>query len=189
MEQEKNDILLDDLFEARGAFDNLINEMRDLGIVYPYEDTISEEEKSYANAFNAISRMNGYTEEYNYLMDENVDFFEEEIRIYVKYAILYGASIILLKLFSKTLSAREISEIWYGLVGLLLGSVNMGVINKNVNDHRYGTKESRDLMNRLSTLKERYKEDYSLAYKEVQSLFDTNNKLWKELDKGKVLKK
>ena len=189
MEQEKNDLLLNDLFEVKGSIDNLIQEMQDLGIVYPYEDVILDKETRYANAYNAISRINGYTEEYNFLMEDNIEFFEEEIGIYAKYILLYCASIIIIKLFSKTLSANQINEIWYGLLGLLLGSVNMGIINKNVNNHRYGTKDSRELMNRLSTLKENYKKDYSLAYNEVQELFNTNRKLWKEIDKGKVLKK
>ena len=71
MEQEKNDLLLNDLFEAHGGFDNLINEMKDAGIEFPYDDTITMEEASYSNAFNAISRMNDYVSEYTFLTEEN----------------------------------------------------------------------------------------------------------------------
>ena len=191
MEQEKNDLLQNDLFEVNGSIDILIQEMQNLGIEYPYDELVNNKEISYAKAYNAISRMNNYLQEYNYLKEENTEFFEEEISIYIKHTILYALSIILIKVFSKTLSAKEISEIWYGLVGLLLGSVNMGIINSSINDHRNGTKDSRDLINRLKTLKENYKEDYQLAYKEIQSLFATNRILWKEIDKKseKVLTK
>ena len=124
-------------------------------------------------------------EEYNLLMESNADFFEQEISIYAKYAILYVASIIIIKIFAKTLSAKEISEIWFSIIGLVLGSVNMGIIHKNVNNHLYGTKESRELMDKLSTLKENYKEDYAMAYKAIEQISKELNKLWKDLDKSK----
>ena len=116
MEQEKNDLLLDDLFESKASFDNLIMEMQDLGINYPYDDTILLAEGSYSNAFNAISRMNGYTEEYNFLYEENIDFFEHEIGIVIRGIVLYGISIIAFKLFSKVLSSKQINEMIYLLI-------------------------------------------------------------------------
>lgn len=186
MEQEKNDLLLNDLFEAHGGFDNLINEMKDAGIEFPYDDTITMEEASYSNAFNAISRMNDYVSEYTFLTEENTEFFDHEASIIIKGILLYGVTIIALKLFSKTLSAQKINEIWYLLVGALLGSVNTGIIFNNINNYRYGTKESRDLLNRLATLKENYKKDYDLAFNEVDSMFSLNRNLWKELDNYKA---
>ena len=186
MEQEKNDLLLNDLFEAHGGFDNLINEMKDAGIEFPYDDTITMEEASYSNAFNAISRMNDYVSEYTFLTEENTEFFDHEASIIIKGILLYGVTIIALKLFSKTLSAQKINEIWYLLVGALLGSVNTGIIFNNINNYRYGTKESRDLLNRLATLKENYKKDYDLAFNEVDSMFSLNRNLWKELDNHKA---
>ena len=186
MEQEKNDLLLNDLFEAHGGFDNLINEMKDAGIEFPYDDTITMEEASYSNAFNAISRMNDYVSEYTFLTEENTEFFDHEASIIIKGILLYGVTIIALKLFSKTLSAQKINEIWYLLVGAILGSVNTGIIFNNINNYRYGTKESRDLLNRLATLKENYKKDYDLAFNEVDSMFSLNRNLWKELDNHKA---
>ncbi len=182
MEQEKNDLLLDDLFEAKGSFDNLIQEMMDKGISFPYEDTIKLEETSYANAFNAISRMNEYTTEYNYLYEENDEYFDHEAGIILKGVLLYGVTIIALKLFSKVLSAQKINEMVYLIVGMLLGSINTGIIFNNLNNFRNGTKESRDLRNRLATLKESYKEDYNIAMNEIDCLFSLNRNLWKELD-------
>lgn len=186
MEQEKNDLLLNDLFEAHGGFDNLINEMKDAGIEFPYDDTITMEEASYSNAFNAISRMNDYVSEYTFLTEENTEFFDHEAGIIIKGILLYGVTIIALKLFSKTLSAQKINEIWYLLVGALLGSVNTGIIFNNINNYRYGTKDSRDLLNRLATLKENYKKDYDLALNEIDSMFSLNRNLWKELDNHKA---
>ena len=149
MEEEKVDLLLDDLFEAKSFFDNTIKEMKENGIDYSYDEIITGVEANYSMAFNAISRLKGYMEEYNLLMESNADFFEQEISIYAKYAILYVASIIIIKIFAKTLSAKEISEIWFSIIGLVLGSVNMGIIHKNVNNHLYGTKESRELMDKI----------------------------------------
>ena len=186
MEQEKNDLLLNDLFEAKGGFDNLINEMKDAWIVFPYEDTITMEEASYTNAFNAISRMNDYVSEYTFLTEENTEFFDHEAGIILKGVLLYGVTIIALKLFSKTLSAVKINEIWYLLIGALLGSVNTGIIFNNINNYRNGSKESRDLLNRLTTLKEDYKKDYDIAYNEIDCMFSLNRNLWKELDKNKA---
>lgn len=185
MEQEKNDLLLDDLFESKASFDNLIMEMQDLGINYPYDDIILLAEGSYSNAFNAISRMNGYTEEYNFLYEENIDFFEHEIGIVIRGIVLYGISIIAFKLFSKVLSSKQINEMIYLLVGVLFGSINMGIIYNNVNQYRNGTKESRDLLNRLTTLKEDYKKDKELATNEIDSLFSLNRNLMKEIENFK----
>ena len=185
MEQEKNDLLLDDLFESKASFDNLIMEMQDLGINYPYDDTILLAEGSYSNAFNAISRMNGYTEENNFLYEENIDFFEHEIGIVIRGIVLYGISIIAFKLFSKVLSSKQINEMVYLLVGALFGSINMGIIFNNVNQHRNGTKESRDLLNRLNTLKEDYKKDKELATNEIDSLSSLNRNLMREIEKFK----
>ncbi len=185
MEEEKVDLLLDDLFEVKSFFDNTIKEMKENGIDYSYDEIITGVEANYSMAFNAISRLKGYMEEYNLLMESNADFFEQEISIYAKYAILYVASIIIIKIFAKTLSAKEISEIWFAIIGLVLGSVNMGIIHKNVNNHLYGTKESRELMDKISTLKENYKEDYAMAYKAIEQISKELNKLWKDLDKSK----
>lgn len=189
MEEKDNELLLEDLFELKGCFDNTIKEMMEKGIEYSYDEIITNYEANYAQAFNAISRLKGYTEEYHLLMDSNQEFFEQELGIYAKYAILYAVSIIIIKIFSKTLSAQQINEIWYAIIGLILGSVNMGIIHKNVNNHLYGTKESRELMDRISTLKERYKEDYSLAYKTIVEMDKVNHNLWKVLDGIKVKEK
>ena len=185
MEQEKNDMLLNDLFEAKGSFDNLIEEMKDKNITFPYDDTIKLEETSYSKAFNAISRMNNYTEEYNYLIDANEDFYEKEAYIIVRGILLYGVTIVALKLFSKTLSSKQISDMWYMLIGVLLGSINTGIIYNNINNYRYGDKDNREFVNRISLLKESYKEDYHIAMNEIDCLFSLNRNLWKELDNEK----
>lgn len=185
MEQEKNDMLQNDLFEAKASFDYLISEMKEKGINFPYEETITLVEASYSNGFNAISRMNDYTSEYNFLYEENSEFFDHEAGIIIRGIVLYGITIIALKLFSKVLSAKQINEMWYLLIGALLGSVNTGMIFNGINQHRNGSKESRDLMNRLATLKEDYKKDYEIATDEIDFLFSINRNLWKILDGNK----
>ena len=182
MEQEKNDRLLDDLMEAKGSFDNLIREMMDSGMEYPYEKVIKMEEASYTKCYNAVTRMNKDIEEYNHLYDENSEYLDGERKIILEYIILYIMSIFVIKILSKTLSHEKLNEIWYMLIGLFLGTGNMALTNSHLNEYRYGDESSRKLRNDLMTLKEDYKENYDIAYKEIELLFSLNRNLWQELD-------
>jgi len=189
MDQEKNDMLRDDLIEAKASFDNIIMEMQERNIKFPYEDVIKMTETSYANSYNAITRMNEYTKDYEYLIECNEAFFSNEAKIIISGILMYVITFFALRLFGKILSGKQINEIIYMLLGVLLGSINMGFIYGNLNDLRSGSKDSRELINRLKTLKEDYKKDYHTAYNEIESINALNRNLWKEIDeyKEKVL--
>ena len=189
MDQEKNDMLRDDLLEAKASFDNLIMEMQEKNINFPYENVIKMTEVSYANSYNAITRMTEYTRDYEFLTEANEDFFEDEARIIIGGVLMYIITFFALRIFGKILSSKQINEIIYMLVGVLFGSINTGFIYSNINYHRNESKDSRELINRLKTLKEDYKKDYQTAYNEIESINSLNRNLWKELDeyKKKVL--
>ncbi len=189
MEQEKNDLLRSDLLEAKASFDCLINDMLNSHIEFPYETVIKLAEYSYHNAFNAITRMNASTKEYNYLVEANIDYFDDEARIIFAGVIMYLITIVVMRLFGKTLSGKQINEMWYLLVGMLLGSINTGIIYSNLNNHRNGSKDSRELINRMKSLKDDYKENYDVATKEIDCLFSLNRNLWDELDRHKFITK
>ena len=184
-----NNILMNELLEVHTDFNNIISIMKENDITYPYDNLITLEGASYQISYNAISRMIKSYEEYNILKKQNTNFFEDEARIYIKYIMLYVVSIIIIRVFSKTLSSEKINEIWYALAGIVLGSVNTNLIYKNINNYRYGSKDNRMLMDDLSTLKEDYNDNYEIARREIDYMFSLNRNLEKELLKSKVYQK
>ncbi|MBP5683972.1 MAG: hypothetical protein J6X02_01795 [Bacilli bacterium] len=184
MDQEKNDMLRSDLMEAKCMFDNLIFEMQEKSISFPYEEVIKMTEISYANAYNAITRMNDYTKDYEFLNEANEDFYEDEARLIFSGIIMYLISLVVMRIFGKILSGKQINEIYYLLAGFLLGSVNTGIIFNNINEHRYGNKDSREFINRIKTLKDDYKKDYHIAYNEIESINSLNRNLHRELERN-----
>ena len=192
MKEELNNLLLDELDEAHGLFDNIIKEMQSRNISYPYEKVIEMEENSFHISYNAISKLGEIYEKYNYIKEENEEYFSGEKKIFVKYIFLYIVSIIFIKVFSKSLSIAKINEIWFAIVGIVLGSTNAAIIFKNLNNYRNGTKEKRELNNQLMNLKEEYDQNYDIATREINYMFSLNRNLLSEIDSlpnKKVLKK
>ena len=189
MSQELNNLLLDELCEAHGLFQNTIAEMQQNGISYKYDEVIKMEENSYTISYNAISKLNSILERYNYLCVENEEYFKDEKKIFIKYIFLYLVSIILIKVFSKTLSAAKINEIWYAIIGMVLGSANATLIGKSINNYRNDSKDKRELNNSLITLKEEYNANYDIAAREVNYLFSLARNLSSEVDESKTLSK
>lgn len=181
MDEGINNILMDELMEAHTDFNNIIQSMKDNSINYRYDEVINMEKNSYTISYNSLTRMNKSLDEYKYFKKNNIDFFDGEIKIYTKYILLYIVSIIMIKVFAKTLSAEKINEIWYALVGIVLGTANAKIINKNINNYRYGNKQNRLLMDDLYTLKEDYDANFEIARKEISYIFSLNRNLKKEL--------
>ena len=186
MDEGINVLLLEELFEAHGNFSNIISEMKENGLVFPYEDVIKMEDASYRLCYKSIDRMNEAQLKYNFLKEENEEFYANEKKIGFKYLLLYVSSFIMIKIFSNTLSVHKINEIWYALLGLTLGTVSAGIINKNLNEYRYGDKKNRKFMNSLAELKDIYDENFEIARREVGYIFSLNRNLVKELPEDKI---
>ena len=181
MNEKINNTLLDHLIDVHGDFEKIIGQMQDRNIEYPYDKVIELENKSYCISYNAISRMNNSLQEYNLEIKSNKEFFIGEKKIYLKYIMLYLVSIIMIKVFAKTLSSVKIDEIWYSLVGLVLGTANVSLINKNINEYRYGSKDRRELLNVVKSLEEDYNRDYEIAHNEIACMYSLNRNLLQEL--------
>ena len=185
MNEEINYLLFDELEEAHGYFGNVIDELKEKDDTYPSNDVISIENNSYNIALDALNKMDEALEKYNTLRINNIEFFDEQSKIVVKYTFLYLVSIIMIKIFSKCISIEKINEIWLAMVGLLLGTVNTSMIYSNLHEYRFGNKDNRELMNRVMELREEYDINFEIARKEIQYMFSLNRNLDTELTEGK----
>lgn len=184
MNQETNDFLTYNLNEAHDIFNSIIDEMQEANIPFHYNTIKEMEMNSYEIVNNLIIKMNSEVYEYNCLIEDNEDMFNEKYSIYLKYIALYVISIIFIKVYHDIFSTEKFNEFWHYLVGLFLGSTYIGLLNKDVNDNMNCTKERRDLINRLKTLKEEYKENHDKAVNEIDYIYALNDNLWNEFDKG-----
>lgn len=189
MNQETNDFLTYNLNDAHNIFNGIIKEMEEANIPYHYNTIKEAEINSFEIVKDIIVKMNNEVYEYNNLIDDNKDLFDEKAGIYIKYISLYIVSILFIKMYHKLFSLEKFNELWHYLVGLFLGSTFIGLLNKDLNEVNNGTKDRRDLINRLKTLKEEYKQNHDKAVNEINYLFALNDNLWEELDKQIVLVK
>ena len=190
MNQEINDLLLNDLEEAQAQFDIIVDELKDKNIPYSLKDIVTIENNSYRISLEAIKKMNDSLVKYQALYNANIEFFDGEAKIFIKYVLLYIVSIIMIKVFSKTLSTDKINEMWYGLVGMVLGSANLGMINSNLNSYRYHNKENRELMNEINSLQEEYNNNFDIARREISYMFSLNRNLDKiDINEKEITKK
>ena len=189
MNQEINDLLLNELEEAHAYFDNIVSGLKDEDIPYSLKDLVIIENNSYHISYDAITKMNDAYIKYQEIHASNIEFFEGADKLVLKYILLYIVSIIMIKVFSKTLSAEKINEIWYALVGMVLGTANLGIINSNLNVYRYSNKKNRELMNEINSLKEEYDTNFEIARREISYMFSLNRNLDKiEVNEKKLTK-
>ena len=177
MEQKINDLLFDELNEAHGYFEIIMDYVKEKESDHFCNNLITIENNSYRLSYNAIDKMNEVLKKYEELHRRNEDFFEEDSSIIIKFTLLYIVSIIVIKIFSKTLSSDKLNEIWYAMIGVLLGSVNMGMLYSNLNNHRYSCKKSREIMDEEMTLKEEYNKNFEIARREIGYMFSLNKNL------------
>ena len=189
MNQETNDFLTDNLNDAHNIFLNIIREMQQAKIPYEYEFIRQKEMNSFEMIREILVKMNGEVYEYNNLITDNKDFLDEKYKIYLKYLALYVVSIVFVKTYHAIFGTEKFNELWHYFVGLFLGSTFIGLLNKDVHDYQSNTKEKRDLINRLKTLKEEYKLNHDIVVNEIDYIFALNDNLWDELDYKKKLVK
>ena len=186
MNQETNDFLMENFSDAHNIFLNIISQMQECNVPYDYDSIKQKELESYNNINSALINMASNLYEYNTLMEDNRDFFNEKYNIYFKYITLYVISVIFIRVYHEIFSLEKFNAFWNYLVGLFLGTTYIGLLNKDVNEYQSDTKEKRDLINRIKTLKEHYKENHDKAVNEINYIFSLNDKLWPEAIKGKI---
>lgn len=189
MNQETNDFLEYNLQEAHATFNTIIAEMQNEKISFNYEVIEDKENISFQIVCDLLCKMDFNLYEYNSLMDKNSELFDNEYKIYLKYISLYMVSIIFIRLFHEIFDTSKLNEILKYAIGMFLGSTYMGLMHKDLNDNKNDTKEKRDLINRLKTLKEEYKKNHDQAVNEIDYMFALNTNLWNELDNSKKLVK
>ena len=189
MNEETNDFLMQNLIDAHAIFNNIIMEMQQANISFEYEFIRQKEKNSYNFVYNNLLKMNSNLYEYNQLVADNDDFLQSKYEIYVKYILLYIVSIVFIKLYHEIFTVEKFNHFWHYIVGLFLGSTFTGLLNKDIKEYQSDTKEKRDLINKLKSLKEDYKKNHDNAVVEIDYIFALNDNLWEELDKRKKLVK
>ena len=187
MNQETNDFLEENLLDAHNIFNVIISEMKNNDIKYEYEFLKAKENESFRIVCDILNKMNYSVYEYNNLIEKNKELFDNDYYIYLKYISLYIVSIVFIKFFYQIFDTSKLNELLKYGVGLFLGSTYIGLMNKDINENRYGSKEKRNLINELKTLKEEYKINHDKAVNEIDYIFALNNNLWHELDNNKKI--
>lgn len=189
MNEETNEFLMENLDDAHNIFNNIIAEMQQENIPFEYEFIKQKEKDSFDIVRNGLSKMYNMVCEYDELKEKNDDILNGKKEIFTKYILLYIASLLYIKLYHHIFKSGDFNEIWHYVLGLFLGSTFIGLLNKDINEYNGGTKEKRELINKLKTLKEDYKEEHDKIVCEIDYIFALNDNLWEELDKGKKLVK
>ena len=189
MNQEVNDFLKQNLLEAHATYNTIISEMKENNITFEYDVLNEKENESFTSICEMINKMQCNLSEYNRLKEDNQEIFDNEYSIYLKYFSLYIVSILFIKVFHIIFDTEKLSDILKYAIGMFLGSTYIGLLNKDIHDNRSDSKETRDLINRLKTLKEEYKENHDMAVIEIDYIFALNTNLWNKLDEGKKLVK
>ena len=189
MNEETNDFLKENLEEAHTTFQAIISEMKENQIDYPYSVLESMEMNSYHEISDIISKMRYYVLEAKGLREDNSELFDSEYSLYIKYISLYIVSLLFIRLYHEIFDTSKISDMLKYIIGMFLGSTYIGLLNKDINDNRSDTKDKRDLINKLKTMKEEYKDIHDKAVREIDAIFAINGGLWTMLDEEKTKNK
>ena len=185
MNIETNEFLKFNLEEAHMIFKSIIGEMKENGVSIDYRELELKEMKCYQEISNLMDKMYYCVLRTAELRENQKQTLDEEYRIYLKYMSLYVVSVVLIRLLSEIYDTSKISEIVKYIIGMFLGSTYMVLMNKDINENRTNTKDKRDLINELKTLKEEYKKDHDIVVREIDGIFMLNDTLWNRLDHEK----
>lgn len=177
MDQEINDLLLSELEEAHVNFEYIISDLKSQKVPYSIKELIMLENSSYRISHDAIDKMDEALTKYIDLHENNLEYFDGEAEIILKHILLYIVSIIMIKIFSKTLTSEKLNEMWYAMIGVVLGSANTSIIYSNLRDYRYSSEKNRNIMNELESLKEEYDKNFEIARREISYMFALNRNL------------
>ena len=188
MNQETNDFLKDNLEDAHNIFLSIISEMKENNISFSYNVIEEMEKNSYQDINEKLNKMNFYVLESNNLREDNAELFNREYSLYTKYISLYVVSIALIRLYHEIFDTTKLNDLTKYIVGMFLGGTYMALLNRDLNDNKSDTKDKRDLINKLKTMKEDYKKIHDQVVFEIDSIFAINSGLWTKLDEEKTKK-
>ena len=186
MNRETNDHLWECLTEAHETFAHILRELKDNNVDVNYQELETTELECYKDIVNEINQMEYCLSEATTLKEDNIEIFNYEYSSYVKYITLYGVSFAFLKLFHIIFNTADLTDMAKYAIGMFLGSTYVGLLSKDIHDNRNDTKEKRDLINKLKTMKEDYKKSHDKVEAAINGIFDLNGTLWDKLDKEMV---
>ncbi len=187
MNEETNEFLRDNLEEAHSTFKSILLEMKQNNILIDYKELEREELLSYQEIINIMKKMNYYVNRANILEDDKKEILDIEYKIYLKYFSLYVISIVFIRVFLEIYDTSKLSELLKYIIGIFLGSTYISLLSKDINDNRTDSKDKRDLINELKTLKEEYKIAHDKVVCEIDGIFALTDSLWNKLDREKML--
>ena len=189
MNEETNEFLKENLIEAHFYFKYLINEMKNNNIPFEYEIIESMEQNSFNEINNRINKMAYFVLVSENLKEDNKELFHRQYSLYLKYISLYIVSMVFIRLYYEIFDMSKLNEMLKYMVGMFLGSTYIGLLNKDLYDNQNDTKEKRDTINRLKTMREEYKKNHDEVVHEIDNIFSINSSLWNILDDKKIMKK
>lgn len=186
MNDVTNEYLQECLDEAHASFIDIISEMKSNHMVYDYDADIEEEALRFREATNKLEKLRYLVGDVNRLSDDHIELISDDVIIFVKYMALYAVTFLFLRGLSSIFDTSKMDDmIKYG-AGLFLGSTYVGLLSKDIYDNRHGTKERRELINRLKTLKEEYQTCHDDLVIVIDQMFDKNTSLIHDIEDGKI---
>lgn len=189
MNEETNERLWTSFHEAHETHLHILKEMKENGINEDYDKLEKEENNLYQIIIKELSKMDNYLSVSVDLREKSKEIYEYERNLYIKYSVLYIITIVAIKLFDKYINTEELADVAKYLIGLFLGSVYVGLLSTDINQNRNNSKERRNIINKLKTLREEYKEIHDKAVDEINSIYIKNEMFWDKVERQKVKNK
>jgi hypothetical protein len=178
MNEEVNSFLKWNLEEAYSDFNGIIAEMKEKNIPIDYDEVIADEKDYYSEVSRIMSQLDYYLSEANDLRDITDEIRVTKFKIGINYAFLYVASLFCIRLFNEIFDTSNLDDMIKYIAGMFLGSTYIKLMKDEIEDYKSDTKEKRDAINKIRTLKEEYKETHDKLVLKIDSMYDLNTKLW-----------
>ncbi len=185
MDKDTCERLLNDLEEAKSSFDIIIEEMKQVGIKYPYEKITSLVGDSYSRINGILTDMRINTPVYENLYDKNRDYLSRLKMLKFSSLLLKLALFnVIVFLFSRADNYGIKST---AVVSGLLAWVGTDLVTADLKSRFVDPlkDESIEYYERMDM--DRYKKKKEAA-NDIDTIYSINRNLWKELDKGRALK-
>ena len=189
MNEETNERLWTSFREAHETHLHILKEMQENGIVEDYNKLEEEENNLYQTVINELRQMDIYLSTSVNLREKSKEIYEYERNLYIKYGVLYIVTFVAIKLFNKYINIKDLNDLAKYGIGIFLGSTYVALLTNDINQNRNESKERRNIINKLKTLREEYKEIHDRAVEEINSIFIKNEKFWDKVERQKVKNK